>query len=299
MRKNNGWWHIEKPFAPEAKQMRSHFIKQFSDPRQAHENRFVWDYWHIPDQYTAIRTPAYHYFPEKLYKAFHLRLVEWGRRHLGCHDISPPWLSYYVDGCGQELHADNPHGPWAFVFSLTDWLNREFSGGETFILKSEVLDYWQSQNLSQGLEADDLMVRIPAEFNQLLVFDPRRPHGVREVRGVKDPRQGRLVIHGWFVQPRPFVEGSVSPRQALGTLNEALPQLIGNLDGGFQGALILRLKISPAGVVRGVQTLVNSIQGGDRDFEPLRQEFIKGLKELRFPSARGESSLTLPLIFEV
>ncbi len=26
--------------------------------------------------------------------------------------------------------------------------------------------------------------------------DPRFPHGVREVHGTKDPREGRLVLHG-------------------------------------------------------------------------------------------------------
>lgn len=42
----------------------------------------------------------------------------------------------------QELHADNPHGPWAFVLSLTQWEGRPFSGGETLILQPHVLDYW-------------------------------------------------------------------------------------------------------------------------------------------------------------
>lgn len=44
--------------------------------------------------------------------------------------MTPMWLSYYVDGCEQALHCDNPHGPWAFVLSLTEWDEREFTGGE-------------------------------------------------------------------------------------------------------------------------------------------------------------------------
>ena len=106
-------------FAPEATALRAVFDDRFADPRSTRADRFVWDYWHVPGQYTALRTPAWTYFPRALYDAFHRRLVAWGRATLGCHDISPPWLSCYVDGCRQELHGDLPHGPWAFVFSLT------------------------------------------------------------------------------------------------------------------------------------------------------------------------------------
>jgi len=68
--------------------------------------------------------------------------VHWGRATLGCHDVSPPWLSLYVEGCRQELHGDLPHGPWAFVFSLTNWRQRTFRGGETLLVRDEVLDFW-------------------------------------------------------------------------------------------------------------------------------------------------------------
>jgi len=133
-----------KNFYSDAKKMRGVFEDRFKDPRNTDSQRFVWDYWHVPDQYTLVRTPAYYYFPQKMYEAFHQYLVDWGRQNLGCHDISAPWLSYYVDGCKQELHSDVPHGPWAYVFSLTPWKNRTFSGGETLLLRPSVLNYWQN-----------------------------------------------------------------------------------------------------------------------------------------------------------
>ena len=49
---------------------------------------------------------------------------------------------------------------------------------------------------------------MPPRFNQLLVFDPRLPHGVRPVEGTRDPRAARLVLHGWFTQPAPFFQGT-------------------------------------------------------------------------------------------
>ncbi|HWK45029.1 MAG TPA: hypothetical protein VNT30_09925 [Stellaceae bacterium] len=39
---------------------------------------------------------------------------------------------------------------------------------------------------------------IPAEFNQLLIFDDRIPHAVRQITGGMDPREGRVVLHGHF-----------------------------------------------------------------------------------------------------
>src|SRR5690606_4093013 len=123
---------IEDQFFSKAQDLRKHFEQCFSDPRDTHPQRFVWDYWHVPEQYRLLRTPAYHYFPARIYQEFHKYLVQWGREHLGCHDISPPWLSYYVEGCRQELHADVPHGPWAFVFSISP-KDIRFRGGETLL----------------------------------------------------------------------------------------------------------------------------------------------------------------------
>lgn len=110
---------ITERFYPGASSLRKVFDSRFRDPKSTRSDRFVWDYWHVPDQYTFVRTPAYHYFPKTIYNQFHRFLMTWGRSVLGCKNISPPWLSYYIDGCGQELHSDVPHGPWAYVFSLT------------------------------------------------------------------------------------------------------------------------------------------------------------------------------------
>ena len=90
-------------FYPKAKTLRSVFDKRFEDPLSAHADRFVWDYWHVPNEYTNLRTPAYHYFPKAIYEPFHRYLVEYGRTQLGCHDVSPPWLSLYVEDAAKKL----------------------------------------------------------------------------------------------------------------------------------------------------------------------------------------------------
>jgi hypothetical protein len=290
-------------FFSDAGAMRAHFEDRFKDPRGADAGRFVWDYWHVPGQYTALRTPAYHFFPKKLYETFHNHLVWWGRRNLGCHDVSPPWLSCYVDGCGQELHGDLPHGPWAFVYSLTPWQKRAFNGGQTLLLRDEILDYWNSPAADGlGLEEEDILLEVPPLFNRLTVFDPRVPHGVREVRGVRDPRQGRLVIHGWFVQPRPFIEGPLSTKD----LQSVIDDLSGSLGEFFAqglavyGTLSVGFQVSQAGSVSNLRVLSNALRspGADRRIEAALLKHVRNfLTSSRFRKAKAKSQVTLPLIF--
>lgn len=66
-----------------------------------------------------MRTPAEEYFGPKAFAQLFEELTKFGQEKLGCTAISPPWLSFYVDGCEQRFHTDSWHGPWAFVLSLT------------------------------------------------------------------------------------------------------------------------------------------------------------------------------------
>ena len=291
-------------FFKDAKVLRAHFEERFRDPRESRSDRFVWDYWHVPDQYTALRTPAYLFFPKKVYEQFHNELVWWGRRTLGCHDISPPWMSCYIDGFGQELHGDVPHGPWAFVYSLTPWANRNFTGGETLLLKPEILEYWRSFNTSRGLERGDIVDEVPPKFNRLTVFDPRIPHGVKTVRGVNDLTKGRLVIHGWFVQPRPFIEGPLAPKDLQVLIDDLSGELSVALDEGLdlKGLLSLKLSFTAQGKISRVQTLANTLKASNSQDRLLETSLVnhisRWLKSANVRKQRGPSTVTLPLVFE-
>ncbi len=293
---------ITDGFSKLAPQMRSFYEKQFSNPLKTHEKRFVWDFWNVPDQYRHLRTPAYHYFPKKIYEGFHSQLVQWGRQNLGCHDISPPWLSYYVEGCRQQIHSDVPHGPWAFVFSLSpkDIL---FKGGETFLLKPEVLNYWSKGKEAKDRSPDSFLDKISPQFNRLVVFDPRIPHGVTEVRGVEDPMDARLVIHGWFVEPRPYVVGGLSVEEVGETLNPFLQDLGELLEqiSELWGTLSLQLKIERSGKVTSVKWLTNTLVSTSHQHEEvamLEKNIFKGMKNLKFPKSKKNSILVVPLIFK-
>lgn len=258
-------------FYSKARALRAVFDQRFANPLQSHPQRFQWDYWHVPGEYTLVRTPAYTYFPAKVYEPFHRYLVNWGREYLGCHDISPPWLSCYVDGCRQEPHQDVPHGPLAFVYSLTPWEHRKFRGGETFLKSPKAL--------------------IAPKFNRLTVFNPAVVHGVRQVRGTHDPREGRLVVHGWFVNPRPFWVGPLQVEDVRIALEEELAaNMASDLDLG-EGFLSLRLHISPAGKVTALKTLVNTLQNAtSADVRRL----LRAVQDTRFRARRGRTRLTLP-----
>ena len=282
--------------------MRATFDQRFAEPRRAHGERFVWDYWHVPGQYTALRTPAWTYFPKATYERFHNRLVAWGREMLGCHDVSPPWLSNYVEGCRQELHGDLPHGPWAFVFSLTHWRGRAFRGGETLLVRDEVLDFWHDFASVRAVEQGELIREIEPRFGRLAVFDPRIPHGVRTVTGTHDPREGRLVIHGWFVQPRPFVRGPLAARALVTKTGELVDRL-----GAWLGALPMAGLVSFAfdvdrrGGVAAVRMLSDTTRVPKPD-ERARRAVIRKIREAiagwKFGTQRGTSRVTLPLVFE-
>jgi hypothetical protein len=290
---------IKNNFFAGAHSFRREFERSFVDPLVTHNKRFVWDYWYVPEQYRLVRTPAYLYFDKTVYGRFHSQLVQWGRENLGCHDISPPWLSYYVEGCRQELHADVPHGPWAFVFSLSP-KRINFKGGETILFKD---DYWSHLQYEGEKERSSFLEVIEPKFNRLIVFDPRIPHGVSEVEGVHDPLDARLVIHGWFVKPRPYVVGGLTTSQVEKVISKGLMGSQKHFDqmGPVHGTVSIRLFVAPTGKLRGWKVLTNTVRGLQDPVE--QQKIFKSwlkvfFKSMQFPKARKGSAVTLPLIFE-
>lgn len=293
---------VHKKFYPKFRNLRQEFEDNFNDAKSTHPKRFVWDFWYDEDQYHLIRTPAYHYFSQKLYQEFHSHLVQWGRENLGCHDISPPWLSYYVDGCYQKLHSDVPHGPWAFVYSLTPD-KKQFKGGETLILKPETLDFWSHYGREDRHEFKNFVDIIPSMMNQLVVFDPRFPHGVTELKGTRDPLKSRLVVHGWFVNPRPYVVGGLSTKDVQKSIEPVFDNLnavLSEIDL-LDGTISLRLQVAASGQVSQFKVLTNtlvSLAGKPEDTRYFENEIKKLLKNTRFIKTKKSSSITLPLIFK-
>jgi hypothetical protein len=256
-------------FFPDAGEMRRVFEERLGTRRGAPRERFVWDYWHVPDQYTYIRTFAEEFFPAELYGRFSDHLLAWGRETLGCTRILSPWLSYYVDGCRQELHADIPHGPWAYVFSLTTWDERTFTGGETFLLAEDTLDFWRGYHPERSSELTSFAELIEPRFNRLTVFDPRIPHGVRQVEGTREPLDSRIAVHGWFYEPAVIVSDAIEQAQQRRAFEATLAILyvsLGDIEG-VAGLVAARIDVSPQGNVTDARIVSSSLVStlGDHD----------------------------------
>jgi hypothetical protein len=287
-------------FFAQANEMRGIFDERMGRERSRGPESFVWDYWHVPGQYTYLRTFGNRYFPEPLTSAFLSRLRAWGRDVLGCGSITPPWLSYYVEGCVQELHADVPHGPWAYVFSLTRWEGRGFRGGETEVLSPETLEFWRHFSPDEGLEARHLVERVPAAFNQLTVFDARIPHAVRAVHGTHDPLDSRVVLHGWFEYPELTTSDDIGDKKALVSLKLVTAQLARRLEttDPVTGVVTVRIEFGGDGEVREARVLSDTLvsTAGDASTpNTVVGRLTDALRGLRLPGAPKGSWAIVPM----
>ncbi len=292
---------VDNFFTPATK-LRQEFDSRLDVTKPASSNRFVWDYWHVPNQYSHLRTPAATFFNKTLLKKFTDELLNFGKENLGCVGITPLWLSCYINGSKQGWHADVPHGPFAFVYSLTKLQEKKFSGGETWIMKDAAIEFWPNFHKKNGIEESDLFDKIPPRFNRLTVFDPRRPHSVSEVRGTNDPREGRLVMHGWFTHPQPFFEGGLTRAQAARGIDSIYEKVLPLLKRfrHLHGISTFRFKISKAGRVSDYKVLISTLKSMDSDAESAAKYFheIKRLiTSIEFPKSSQATTLTFPLVF--
>jgi hypothetical protein len=126
---------------------------------------------------------------------------------------------------------------------------------------------------------------------------------VRPVTGTHDPREGRLVMHGWFVQPRPLVEGPLTgPQLQRGV--DAITERIGPwLDGSLpvSGLLSVGFRVRPSGEVVEPRVLSDTTRVPGHD-EARRRRFLRAVLaavgETRFAKRAKGSRVTLPLVFE-
>jgi hypothetical protein len=170
-----------------ATKLRLSYDNHFQDPRQPNSKRFVWDPWFVQVgdgvnanasnsssgndnleeedtitidgeveaankqiQYSLKRIQSNAFFTDDEFGDLVDQLTELGRS-IGLTAITPPWMSLYTNDDRQNLHTDAPQGQMAFVLSLCK--EGDFDGGETIMLRSEILDYWKGFDGSRGLES--------------------------------------------------------------------------------------------------------------------------------------------------
>ncbi len=287
-------------FFPRARDLRAQFEARVGPNRSSEESRFVWDYWNVPGQFTYVRTPAINVIRPTLLAEFTGALRAWGAEHLGSTQVTVPWLSYYVEGCRQELHSDVVQGMWSYVYSLSPWDDRTFTGGETLLGSDRLLEYWARFDPTRSNEARHLLEQIPACFDQLCVFDSRLPHGVAVVEGTRDPRKGRVALHGWFRDPELGVEGALDQALLDAPLAAVRDRWRSERSrcGPFHGQATWRLSVAPDGSVDEVTSVVDNLVPagtGAQDPETLLAVGAELLAGMRLPPADGPSTVLVPL----
>jgi hypothetical protein len=291
-------YFVVKDFFSEAHQMRASIDQHFGTPDEHYpEAHQIWNYWYVPQYYTYMRTTPGKLIPETLMTNFMVALRAWCLENLGMSEVGYPYLSLYVNGCGQGLHNDAENGRWAYVYSLTNWENRHFNGGET-ILFPQNNPYLMGTGLKAGAGSDfyDL---VPPEFNQLLVFDDRMIHGVQRLEGTMNPFDGRLVFHGHITENGIHIGGALTYKEVAPMLAFTQREIVSKLQTvghSGRGLLTVRLSILPTGVVEQVEVLSELISYmNDPEKQQVCEHIFHNLQSLRFPPKRGSSRVVLPI----
>ncbi|WXH30216.1 hypothetical protein WA016_04186 [Myxococcus stipitatus] len=293
-------YHVVDGFFPDAAELRAAVDAHFASPFTPSHTQQIWNYWYVPGAYTYLRTEPQKVLPVRALEQLYQALREWALWQLGCAHFSPPILSLYVNGCGQEAHNDAENGRWAYVLSLTQWEHRQFVGGETQIFHPR--PYWETPASATAGAGPKFYDLVEARFNRLIVFDDRLVHAVPRLQGTMDPRHGRVVLHGHFRESGAHFKGGLERERAMPTLHALRANLASRLAARrdtFFGVATLRLEIDAAGAVIQCRVLTDQFtaQTPDADLDGVRREIIRELSELRFPAASASSIAVVPLVF--
>ena len=296
----NSYITVENFFS-DADRMRTCIDHFFGDPdHDSGISHQIWNYWHVPGLYTYLRTEPTRVIPLELMEQFLQLLQHWSIGVLGLSRISHPYLSLYINGCGQGLHNDAGNGRWGFVYSLTHWDAHRFTGGETLIFKdSPYLETEAIRHPTAGLGLYDL---VPPRFNQLLVFDDRLIHAVPSLQGGMSPREGRIVIHGHIGEGGVQVQGTLSHRDVARVLYSVQPYVDSQLASfarPFHGCIAVRLTIACSGVVVEAVKLTDRIlrtRPSIIDTEQFTSDLVAFLQTLHFPVSNGQTLVTIPIV---
>ena len=291
---------VLQDFFPEARALRAAFNRLVSDPYSQDASRDgVWNYWHVPGLYTYLRADPERVLPADALRRFQHRLHQFAFRRFGFSYLSGQTLSMYVDGCEQQLHNDAANGDYAFVYSLTNWDERRFEGGETLVFGGETTAVRGRAGTSLGFYD-----KVPARFNQLVLFDDRLLHGVARVTGGgMSPLDCRLVMHGHLsardivLHTRSAADGAAH-ETALQTFLPRLAELERKESARAQGFFTARMKIAPDGTVSRLRPLLFRVASHAGQALP-RTELLGRLGALlartRFPATAKGAEITIPI----
>jgi hypothetical protein len=288
--------HVEPGFFEDAEAMRATLDASFQN---RYADKIAWYYFCDPRMYTYLRAAPKSAFPEAMFGRFMQRLRDWCVENLGLVPMGVPHLHMMVNGCRLGLHSDYQNGAWGYVYSLTRWDKKNFHGGETLLLRDGIPSYKKHH-----VHGEVLYELMPANFNQLLIFDDRIVHATPTIEGSMDPMEARIAMVGHIRATSPLVSGGVSWAEARSVIAQALPGLKDRLQNHkeVQGTISWRLSVTAAGAVESVtaltDNLVTPVTGYERSeaVAKVRAHIYEVISRLRFPSADQPSSIIVPVL---
>lgn len=289
-------------FLPNPDELRAGFDAHFSAPDKHGPQHQVWNYWFVPDSYTYLRTAPEKVIERKLVEQFVLRLQSWALDNLGLEHATWPNLSLYVEGCGQTIHNDSKNGAFGYVYSLTRWDQRRFTGGETQIFRDQ--DYWASGRFRESGAGTSFYELVPVLYNQLTLFDDRMLHGVPMVRGTLDPREGRVVMHGHLTARGVSLRGGLSSTgkapQGLEELMREVRPHVEAVRGRYHGLATFAVDVAADGQVTEARLLMDRVLSnlGPGMAALLLGTLREKMAAARFEASAAPSRINIPVHFE-
>jgi hypothetical protein len=184
-------------FWPRVNEARARY-ERFMGDHQAHSfdsEHQCWDFWHLPDVYSYLRTDAAKVLGRDLIDDFLTRLETLCLSELGGVSPLSPWMSLHLNGMRHQMHNDSCNGVYGYVYSLTRSM-QSFSGGQTCLARELVFDALEPRQPNAWRGYFEV---IPPIYDQLVLFDDRLPHMVPVVQGTMNPLEGRVCLTGHLV----------------------------------------------------------------------------------------------------
>jgi hypothetical protein len=281
-----------------AEAMRGDIDRHFGEPNaHAPKTHQVWNYWHVPELYTYLRTQPENLIGQDKTQAFFNHLQRWSVDALGLSRVTWPYLSLYVSGCVQGLHNDAGNGRFGFVYSLTR-NERKSTGGQTIVHHAGDPVRAMLSKPSAGSSFYDL---VEPRFNRLVLFDDRMPHAVTRVEGSMDPLQGRFVLHGHIGEGQPLSLGPLPIETLVAGASKALEAVSrATFIDGYHGPVVFRLTIEADGSVGACDVVLDrvlSVDAQEQRWPGILGDLAAGLAALSFPATSGPTTLLLPVSF--
>ena len=118
--------------------------------------------------------------------------------------------------------------------------------------------------------------------------------------------KGRIVIHGWFMEPKTYIEGTLPSKACEKILNIQFEKLQNLLTHDseineilFSGTISLQLTVNSQGKVSQLRFATNTLLTTEGLVPEIFNEKLLTLyRSLEFPASNGKTEMTIPLVFQ-